>query len=114
MREVRSSKLVRRYRACLSLLLGTTLAICLAATRASADPLFKGTFTATTELHWGKAVLPPGDYTLVLDSTPTMTLVISDAHTYKRIATNFVTIEQNARNGDSKLRVVGSLGQGVV
>lgn len=115
MKEVRSSTLVRRCRACLSLLLGTTLAICLAATRASADPVFKGTFTVTTELHWGRAVLPPGDYTLMLDdSGMAPTITISDTHTNKFMAIELARIESNAHNGDSNLRVIGPRGQRLV
>lgn len=113
MREARSSKLGRRHRACLSLLLGTAL-ICLAVTPASANTLFRGTFTVTTELHWGKAVLPPGDYTLELDDSTTTIISISDAHTNNHIAMQLARIERNARNSDSNLRVVGPLGQRVI
>ena len=96
----------------MSLLLGA-FAICLAVTPASANTLFRGTFTVTTEVHWGKAVLAPGDYSLELDDS-TRTMIISDAHTNKLVALEAVRIESGARNGDSKLRVVGPRGQQVV
>jgi glucose/arabinose dehydrogenase len=100
------------YGACLSLVLGA-FAVCLAVTPASATTLFKGTFTVTTEVHWGKAVLPPGDYSLELDESA-RTMIISDAHTNKPVALEMVSIESGARNADSRLRLVGAQGQHVV
>lgn len=39
--------------------------------RASAQELFKGTFSLATEAYWGPTLLPPGDYsiTMSLDQT---------------------------------------------
>src|ERR1043166_3956808 len=40
---------------------------------------FKGKFTLTTETHWGTAVLAPGKYDFVVDSTSAPTrLVVRD------------------------------------
>jgi hypothetical protein len=39
-----------------------------AASVASAQPLVKGTFDLPYEVHWGKAVLPPGRYSITIDA----------------------------------------------
>lgn len=68
-----------------SVFLGILLAICLFAAAAHADSLFKGKFKLTHEVHWGQAVLPPGEYALTLDgSTPT--IVVRDAESGAIIA----------------------------
>jgi hypothetical protein len=63
--------------------LGMAVAICVAASAASAQSLVKGSFTLPYEVHWGKAVLAPGHYTIAIDradrpaavSTPTGRIV---------------------------------------
>jgi hypothetical protein len=67
-----------RHSAKMSLFLGILLATCLFAAAAHADPLFKGKFKLANEVHWGQAVLPPGEYALTLDGW-TQTIVIDDA-----------------------------------
>ena len=42
---------------------------------ASAQPLVKGTFTLPYEVHWGKAVLPPGHYSISIDDARRPALV---------------------------------------
>ena len=66
-----------RYSANLRVFLGILLAACFLATSALADSLFEGKFTLTNEVHWGKAVLGPGAYSLALDQ-PTRTIIIRD------------------------------------
>jgi hypothetical protein len=59
--------------------LGMAVAICAAAGAASAQPLVKGSFTLPYEVHWGKAILAPGHYSIAIEradrpaavSTPT-------------------------------------------
>jgi len=46
---------------------GLALAICAAASAASAQPLVRGSFTLPYEVHWGKAVLPAGDYSISIE-----------------------------------------------
>ena len=55
--------------------LGLAIAICAAAGAASAQPLVKGTFTLPYEVHWGKAVLPPGHYSIAIDRADRPALV---------------------------------------
>jgi hypothetical protein len=58
--------------------LGILLAACFLATSAHAGSLFTGTFTLTNEVHWGKAVLGPGAYTIVLNQSPRI-IIVRDA-----------------------------------
>jgi hypothetical protein len=69
------------YSASLKLFLGILLTVCFVATSAYADSLFTGTFKLTNEVHWGKAALPPGTYSLVLNqsSLATPTIIVRDA-----------------------------------
>ena len=55
--------------------LGLAIAICAAAGAASAQPLVKGTFTLPYEVQWGKAVLPPGHYSITIDRADRPALV---------------------------------------
>jgi len=47
----------------------------LAVGTASAQPLVKGTFTLSEEVRWGKAVLPPGHYSITIDDARRPALV---------------------------------------
>jgi hypothetical protein len=51
----------------LKLAVAVAIAICLSVSSASAQSL-KGSFTLPYEVHWGKAVLPAGPYTITFDS----------------------------------------------
>lgn len=51
----------------LKLAVAAAIGICLSASSASAQSL-KATFTLPYEVHWGKAVLPAGPYTITFDS----------------------------------------------
>jgi hypothetical protein len=116
MREARSAKLERCYRGCLGLLLGV-FAICLAVTPASADPLFRGTFTVPSEVHWGNVVLPPGEYSIaLLDSVSAIvpTIVIRNARTNKPVTVLYARIGSGPRNGGSSLLIGGEQGRRVV
>ena len=44
------------------------IAICASANPASAQDVFKGSFTLPSEVRWGQANLPAGDYTFTLKS----------------------------------------------
>jgi hypothetical protein len=92
-----------RYTTILKLSLGILVAACLLATPASANPLFKGTFTLTNVVHWGQAALPPGEYSLVLDQE-TRTIVICDAGNHV-VARQAATISPDPQSGDSKLLI---------
>ena len=60
----------------LQLCVGVVVMTCLLAAAANAQPSFAGKFTLPYEVHWGQAVLPPGDYLIRMDSI-TATAVIS-------------------------------------
>lgn len=47
----------------------------LAVGTANAQPLVKGTFTLQHEVRWGKAVLPPGHYSIAIDDARRPALV---------------------------------------
>ena len=48
------------------------------------SPLFVGKFTLTSTVHWGKSTLPPGTYTLRIDSTaaPIRATIHNDRYTF--------------------------------
>jgi hypothetical protein len=91
------------YSASLKLFLGILLATCFLATAAHAQSLFEGKFTLTNEVHWGKAVLAPGAYTLTLEQSP-RTIIIRDA-SGKNVAQEVSQPGYNTDNDDSQLLV---------
>ena len=93
-----------QYMASLRFVLGVALVGCLFATTTRAQSRFEGTFKLTNEVHWRAAVLPPGDYSLRLDTAKRM-IVLSDAHTNKPVALEGVRIDSDAQNRDSQLVV---------
>jgi hypothetical protein len=50
------------------LAVAAAIALCVSVTTASAQPALEGSFTLPYEVHWGKAVLTPGVYTVTFDS----------------------------------------------
>jgi hypothetical protein len=91
----------------LKLLLGIFLAACFLATAAHADSLLAGTFELKNEVHWGKAVLGPGVYSLTLDQFPQAipVIIVRDAHTGKTVARLLSRLGGNRYDGDSKLLI---------
>ena len=53
------------------------LACCALAGTAKADPTYTGKFTLPYEVHWGQAVLPAGDYTIMMDRSEPATKIHS-------------------------------------
>jgi hypothetical protein len=92
------------YSASLKLFLGVLLAACFLATAAHADSLFEGKFTLTHEVHWGKAVLGPGAYSLALDQS-TRTIIIRDASTGKIVARESARPGDNTDNDNSQVLI---------
>jgi hypothetical protein len=92
------------YSAGLKLFLGILLAGCFLATAAHADSLFTGTFTLGNEVHWGKAVLPPGAYSLAIDAT-NLTIIIRNAQTGKIVALENARPGYSGNGDDSKLLI---------
>ncbi|MGA8366627.1 MAG: hypothetical protein WB716_04875 [Candidatus Acidiferrales bacterium] len=91
------------YATMLMLSLGILAAACLLATPASANPMYKGTFTLTNVVHWGQTVIPPGEYTITLDQQ-TRTVVICDAGNHV-VARQTATISPDSQTSDSKLLI---------
>jgi hypothetical protein len=92
------------YSASLKLSLGALLAACFLATAAHAASLFTGKFTPANEVHWGKAVLGPGRYSLELDHS-TQTIVIRDAPTGNVVARELAQPDVDKGNDDSQLLI---------
>jgi hypothetical protein len=99
-------------KATVRVLMGVVLAGGLFATATQAQSRFDGTFKLTNEVHWRDAVLPPGDYSLRLDTAREM-IVVSDAHTNKAMALEAVRIDSDAKNRDSQL-VIESQGNQLI
>ncbi|MBZ5502312.1 MAG: hypothetical protein LAN59_08720 [Acidobacteriia bacterium] len=94
----------RQYFASWKLFLGILLVAGVLAAAAHAGALFTGTFTLTNNVHWGQAVLPPGDYSFTLDQA-TDTIVIRDLAADKIVAREFARIDSTNVSDDSKLLV---------
>ncbi len=69
----------------LKLAVAAAIAVGLSAGSASAQPLVKGTFTLPYEVQWGKAVLPPGHYSITIDDAR-RPAVVSNTLTGERCA----------------------------
>ena len=61
----------------LKLAVAAAIAVGLSAGSASAQTLVKGSFTLPYEVHWGKAVLPPGHYSITIDGVRGPAMVIN-------------------------------------
>jgi hypothetical protein len=92
------------YSANLKLFLGVLLAVCFLAATAHADPPFKGRFTLTHQVHWGKTLLGPGSYSLAIDDLA-RTIIIRDPRTGKIVARQFAWSDYHADNSDSELLI---------
>jgi len=44
--------------------------------RAQGPPAYVGTFTLTNQIHWGKGVLQPGNYTIIIKSIVEPTIAV--------------------------------------
>lgn len=64
-------------RASLKLLLGVLIATCAFTAAANAQPSFVGKFTLPYEVRWGQAMLPPGEYSIRMDSVAAPAVVRS-------------------------------------
>jgi len=64
-------------RGILQLCVGIVAMTCLFAAAANAQPSFAGKFTLPYEVHWGHAVLPPGDYLIRMNSIEAIALISS-------------------------------------
>lgn len=80
------------------LFLGVVLASCMLTAGVNAQASFVGKVTLPYEVHWGQAVLPPGDYSIRMESTKGMAK-ISSATRNVAVYTNLATIADNESGG---------------
>jgi hypothetical protein len=66
---------------------------------------YQGKFTLPFEAHWGKAVLPGGDYQVSFAPGVSSVLVIRDAKTYRAVAFEPATIRNGADGEASALLI---------
>ncbi len=94
-----------------ALFAGALLATCLLAGSASAQARFRGKFTLPFEAHWGKAVLPAGEYLLSVEEGSAFSgeWVIRDAKSGRLVACELVSIIEDAPAGKSAL-LIGARG----
>lgn len=86
------------------------IAVGLFGSLAHAQSEIQGKFTLPYEVHWGQAVLPPGDYLLGFQNTPFTTAVIRDAVTLRPVAFEPVVIREDSKGGESAL-LIGTRGE---
>ncbi|HEV8075622.1 MAG TPA: hypothetical protein VGP66_07225 [Candidatus Acidoferrum sp.] len=85
--------------------LAASLILPCAARAQAVSTRFVGKFTVTSPVHWGKATLPPGTYSLRIDSTtlPIMAIIRSDSSTF---AIRVITVAtSDYHNGSNALRL---------
>ena len=91
------------------------IGLCVTASRAnSQDVAVKGTFTLPFEVHWGVAVLEPGEYTLSLPAAYTNLPVM---YVSKQGKTVYITLgpgRSTAEPGPSYLRVENTGGMHII
>jgi len=87
-----------------TLLAAALLATALISGPAKAQADLQGKFTLPQETHWGKAVLPAGDYVLAFthNNMPQM-LVIRDAHSRQVVAFESIPAGEDSAGGQSAL-----------
>jgi hypothetical protein len=61
------------------------------------SPAYVGKFTTTSQLHWGKAILQPGTYTIIIKSTGIP--IVASIRNAERDAVAYV--ESGARSGNT-------------
>ena len=82
------------------------LAACFFGSPANAQSDFQGKFTLQHETHWGKAVLPAGDYVVAVthDNMAPM-LVIRDANSRHVVAYESIDVREGNANQESRLLI---------
>jgi hypothetical protein len=81
---------------------------------AYATPAFQGEFTLPYEVHWGKAVLPPGDYLLSVDYTTVPMIATIRSKDGNRAAFVMAGIADDDAKGESALLIVTKGNQSIV
>lgn len=68
---------------------------------------YQGKFSLPFQAHWGKAVLPAGEYQLDFASGPDSILVIRDAKTLRAVALEPIRIRDGA-DGEASALLIGA------
>ena len=92
-------KTATRLQTSLKLLLAAAITTCGFTAAANAHPGFAGKFTLPFEVHWGKAVLPAGDYVIRMDSTSAPATISSASGSQAMVYTEFPTIADSLKGG---------------
>ena len=86
------------------------IAVCASANPASAQDAFKGSFTLTSDVRWGQASLPAGDYTFTLESRAMPArIVVSGANGSQFVITSLMDVK--SIDAPSNLQVVRRNGE---
>jgi hypothetical protein len=103
---------VTRYATRVTLFAAALLATCLFAGSANAQSWIQGKFTLPYETHWGKAVLPAGDYQFRFtpDNAGGTMLVLRNAKTLRIVAFESANIRKDSANDQSAL-LIGTRGE---
>lgn len=92
-----------RHSAPAKLVLGVLFATCVFTAAANAQPSFEGKFTLPYEVHWNHAVLPAGEYSILVD-TGSMPTVVTSTRTGKSALTG-APILADQEKGAARLTV---------
>jgi hypothetical protein len=91
--------LATRAQTSLKLLLAVAITTCGFTAAANAQPSYVGKFTLTHEVHWGKAVLPAGQYFIRVDSTSAPAKISSMSGSQAMVYTELPTIADSEKGG---------------
>jgi hypothetical protein len=80
-------------------LLGVLIATCVFTVAANAHPGFAGKFTLPYEVHFGRTVLPAGEYFIQMDATMAPAMISSASGSMPAVYTNVLSIADNERGG---------------
>jgi hypothetical protein len=105
---------ITRYATRVALFATVLLAICSLARPANAQEIFQGKFTLPYETHWGKAVLPPGNFLFTFTGGSSTMLVVQDANSRRILAYEPVNITDKSTKGGSALLIATRAGQRIV
>ena len=99
-----------RISASSKLILGVAMAICFVMVPAHAQSRvsnFKGTFVLTHEVQWGKALLRPGTYSLIVDPDDAMveSICVYDTSTGKMVVGENAAISPNTTATSSEILI---------
>jgi hypothetical protein len=106
---------MKQFVTSVSLFATLLLAICSFARPANAQTEFQGRFTLPYAAHWGKAVLPAGDFLLTFTRFhDSAMLLVQDAKSGRHIADEPINVTEESTKGRSALLIGTRAGQRIV